>query len=146
MRKYFSENHVFRSPKSREDQKKRSLPQFGTKFGWKLWYFFVLTGPFSSDQPALKSRWGTLNLDGGTCPPASLLQFKYGAYPILNIHGYMLYTRVGLNLNFEFESAHNLLMNLTFAKSMNLNLNVLIKYSIILIFSNQNLHCESNDL
>ena len=33
-------------------------------------------------------------------------------------------TRVGLNLNFEFESAHELLMNLnlTFAKSMNLNL------------------------
>ena len=32
--------------------------------------------------------------------------------------------RVGLNLNFEFESAHELLMNLnlTFAKSMNLNL------------------------
>ena len=31
---------------------------------------------------------------------------------------------VGLNLNFEFESAHELLMNLnsTFAKSMNLNL------------------------
>ena len=52
--------------------------------------------------------------------------------------------RVGLNLNFEFESTHKLLMNLklnstlaksinlnlnlVFTKSMNLNLNVLIKY------------------
>ena len=35
--------------------------------------------------------------------------------------------RVGLTLNFEFESAHKLLINFnfnsTFAKSMNLNLN-----------------------
>ena len=64
------------------------------------------------------------------------------AYPLLNIYGYTLYTRVGLNLNFEFEFAHELLMNLTltfiksmnlnliFAKSMNLNLKVLIKHSI----------------
>ena len=46
--------------------------------------------------------------------------------------------RVGLNLNFEFESAHELLMNLNFvfSKSMNLNfvfstsmnLNILIKH------------------
>ena len=47
---------------------------------------------------------------------------------------------LGLNLNFEFESAHKLLMHLnlhsTFAKSMNLNLNVLIKHSTNLIFSN----------
>ena len=49
---------------------------------------------------------------------------------------------VGLNLNFEFESTHKLLMNLklnstlaksmnlnlVYTKSMNLNLNVLIKY------------------
>ena len=55
-------------------------------------------------------------------------------------------TRVGLTLNFEFGSAHKLLMNLdaTFAKSMNLN--VLIKQSMNLIFSNQNLHCENSDL
>ena len=49
-------------------------------------FLFVLTGPFSSDHPALKSRWGTLNsrwgmpnldggtlaLDGGTRPPYNL--------------------------------------------------------------------------
>ena len=67
-------------------------------------------------------------------------------------------TRVGLNSNFEFESAHELLMilnwNSTFAKpmnfnlnlvsvkSMNFNLNVLIKHSMYLIFSNQNLHVK----
>ena len=86
MRKYFSGNYVFSSPKSIEDQKQRSSPkiekflppkpsedlkkrfspQFGTKFGRKLWNLFVLPGPFSSAQPALKPRWGTLNLDGGT--------------------------------------------------------------------------------
>ena len=45
-----------------------------------------------------------------------------------------------------FESDHELLINLnsTFAKSMNLN--VLINHSKNLIFSNQNLHCESSDL
>ena len=49
------------------------------------------------------------------------------------------YTRVRLNLNFEFQFAHELLMNLNstftksmnlnliFAKSMNLNLKVLLK-------------------
>ena len=43
--------------------------------------------------------------------------------------------RVGLNLNFELESAHELLMNLnlnlnsTFAKSMNLNLNLNFDFS-----------------
>ena len=35
-------------------------------------------------------------------------------------------------------------LNIVFAKSMNLN--VLIKHSMNLIFSNQNLHCESSDL
>ena len=44
---------------------KKSSPQFGTKFGRNLLDLFGLTGPFSSDQPALKSQW-TLNLDGGT--------------------------------------------------------------------------------
>ena len=44
--------------------------------------------------------------------------------------------RVGLNLNFEFKSAHELLMNLnlsldsTFAKSMNLNLNLVFSKSM----------------
>ena len=37
-------------------------------------------------------------------------------------------------------------LNLIFAKSMNLNLKVLIKHSMNLISSNQNLHCESSDL
>ena len=53
------------SPKLSEYQKKKSFPQFGTEFGRNLWDLFVLTGPFLCDQPALKSRWGTLNLDGG---------------------------------------------------------------------------------
>ena len=35
--------------------KKRCSPQFGTIFGRNLWDLFVLPGPFSSDQPALKS-------------------------------------------------------------------------------------------
>ena len=51
---------------------KRSSPQFGTIFDRTLWDLFVLTGPFSSDYPALKSQWGTLTLDGGTRPPYNL--------------------------------------------------------------------------
>ena len=47
----------FLSPKSSENQKKSS-PQFGTKFSRNLLDLFGLTGPFSSDQTALKSRWG----------------------------------------------------------------------------------------
>ena len=48
----------------------------------------------------------------------------------------LLQTRVGLNLNFEFESAHELLMNFnfnlnsTFAKPMNLNLNLVFSKSM----------------
>ena len=44
--------------KSSEDQKKRSSPQFGTKFGQNLWDLFVQPGTFSTVQPALKPRWG----------------------------------------------------------------------------------------
>ena len=44
------------------------------------------------------------------------------------LNHYPILSTVGLNLNFEFESAHELLMNLnlnsTFVKSMNLNLNL----------------------
>ena len=72
----------------------------------------------------------------------------------------MVINTVGFNFEFEYESAHELLINLylnsTFAKSMNMNLNsisamsmnlnVLIKHPKNLIFSNQNLHCESSDL
>ena len=41
-------------------------------------------------------------------------------------------SRVGLNLNFEFESAYELLMNLNFvfSKSMNLNLNFVFSKSM----------------
>ena len=49
-------------------------------------------------------------------------------------------SRVGLNLNFEFESAHELLMNLnlnsTFAKSMNLNFDFSKSMNLNLVFSN----------
>ena len=58
MQTYFSGNYVFPSPKLSEDQKKRSLPQFGTKISRSFWDLFVLKGPFLSNQPALKSRWG----------------------------------------------------------------------------------------
>ena len=51
----------FLSPKSSEDQKKRSSPQFGTKIARNLWDLFVLPGPFSSIQPALEPRWGDTN-------------------------------------------------------------------------------------
>ena len=48
-------------------------------------------------------------------------------------------TRVGLNLNFEFESAHELLMNLnlnsTFPKSMNLNFDFSKSMNLNLVFS-----------
>ena len=53
--------------------------------------------------------------------------------------------RVGLNLNFEFESAHELLMNLnsTFAKSMNLNLVFSKSMNLNLVFSqSMNLNLE----
>ena len=40
------------------NKKKKSSAQFGTKFGRNLLDLFGLTIPFSSDQPALKSRWG----------------------------------------------------------------------------------------
>ena len=55
-------------------------------------------------------------------------------------------SRVGLNLIFSstFAKSMNLNLNSVFAKSMNLN--VLIKHSMNLIFSNQNLHSESSDL
>ena len=49
-----------------------------------------------------------------------------------------------MNWNSTFAKSMNL--NSVFVKSMNLNLNVLIKHSTNLIFSNQNLNCESSDL
>ena len=74
-------------------------------------------------------------------------------------------TRVGLNLNFEFESAHELLLNLNFvfsksmnlnlifSKSMNLNLNfdfltsmnlnILIKHSTNFQFFDLNFKCRN---
>ena len=58
-----------------------SSPQFGTKISRNLWDSFVLTGPFSSDQPALKSRWGDAESRWGVANSrwgdASPLQFKY---------------------------------------------------------------------
>ena len=82
MRKYFSGNYVFPSPKSSEFQKKkRSSPRFGTKFSRSFWDLFVLKGPFLSNQPALKSRWGGAKPRWWNANPrwgkASPLQFKY---------------------------------------------------------------------
>ena len=74
----------------------------------------------------------------------------------ITINGHMLYNKGWIEV--EFKSAHEILMNLNstftksmnliliFAKSMNWNLKVLIKHSMNLIFSNQNLRCESSDL
>ena len=94
MRKYFSRNYVIPSNALRwklksfclrnqveTKQKKRSSPQFGTMFGRNLWHLVVLTDPFSSDHPALKSRWGTQISHWGDVNSrwgdASPLQFKY---------------------------------------------------------------------
>ena len=48
------------------------------------------------------------------------------------IRGAHTWSRVGLNLNFEFQSAHEILMNLnsTFAKSMNFNFNLVFSKSM----------------
>ena len=43
-------------------------------------------------------------------------------------------TRVGLNLNFEFESAHEFLMNLNFVFSKSMNLNFVFSKSMNLNF------------
>ena len=75
----FSENitQVNFFPLHRVKPPKKFLPQFGTIFGRNWRDSFVLTGTFLSDHPALKSRWGTINLDwgtltldGGRVPPA----------------------------------------------------------------------------
>ena len=67
----------FRRPKL--NKKKRSSPQFGTRFGRNLKNLFVLAGSFSSDHSALKSRWGNAkscwgdaNSQWGMRPPYNL--------------------------------------------------------------------------
>ena len=80
----------------------------------------------------------------------SLSVFKYFPRPftgkIINTASCVFVVRVGLNLNFELESAHELLMklnlnlnstfaklmnlNLAFSKSMNLNLNLVFSQSM----------------
>ena len=49
-------------------------------------------------------------------------------------HVSTLGSRVGLNLNFEFESAHELLMNLKFVFSNSMNLNFVFSKSMNLNF------------
>ena len=70
---------VLYAKSSEHQRKKKSSPQFETKFGRNVWDLFLLPGPFLSVQPALKpwwgdaefrwghakSRWGMPNLDGG---------------------------------------------------------------------------------
>ena len=91
----------------------RKVRQFRIKFGRNLLDLFALTGPFSSYQPALKSRWGTLNLDGvtlnldggtltfdGETPPtASPLQFKYCIYVYIFLLFLVFITCLGVVLN-----------------------------------------------
>ena len=64
MRKYFSGNYVFPSPKTSEDQKKkkRSSPQFRTKFG-------RICGISSCWQALFRLINQRSNLDGGRAPP-----------------------------------------------------------------------------
>ena len=89
-KKAFAENWSHFFPKSGEDQKERSSPQFvtifGKKFVWSFspgWLFFLW---FSSAQLSVGGRQnfdgGTLTLDEGTRPPASPLQFKYCPHPL----------------------------------------------------------------
>ena len=84
-KKVFAGNWRHISPKSCEDQKKRSSPLFAIIFGRKFvgcfspgWLFFLWS---SSAQLSLG---GTLTLDGGTRPPASTLQFNYWLLRLLN--------------------------------------------------------------
>ena len=92
-KKVFTKNWRVFLPKIKlRPKRKRNSTQFGTKFGWNLWDLFVLTGPFSSDRPALKSRWGTLNLhggtlivDGGRVPPHPPYNLSTGYYSWLGL-------------------------------------------------------------
>ena len=62
----------FFRPKTADLQKKglRRNPKAFSGRNQKFKRFFrPKTVAFSSHKPALKSRWGTLNLDGGTRPP-----------------------------------------------------------------------------
>ena len=58
-----------------------SLPQFGAIFCRNWWDLFVLTGPFSTDHPVLKCRWGDAKSRWGDADSrwrdASSLHFKY---------------------------------------------------------------------
>ena len=94
-KKVFAGNGSHFFPKSGEDLKKKSLPQYATTLGRKFvgsfspgWLFFVWS---SSAQLSMGGRlnldWGMLNLDGGTLtldgdtrPPRVTLQFKYWLY------------------------------------------------------------------
>ena len=111
MRKYFRGNYLIPLPIWNEDQKKglrqkievffpeiRRRPKkrkdkslhhnLGTTFGRDLKGLFVLVGSCSSDDPALKSRWGDAKSRWGTAKSrwgdansrwgdAFPLQFKY---------------------------------------------------------------------
>ena len=88
-KKVFTETwRVFAPEFKWRPKKKRFSPQFGTIFGRILWDLFVLTGPYSSPQPALKSQWGDAKSRWGDAKSrwgdanswwgdASPLQFKY---------------------------------------------------------------------
>ena len=50
---------IIPSSNSSEDQKKTGLHRNSGLFSaGNLWDLFMLTGPFLSDYPTLKSRWG----------------------------------------------------------------------------------------
>ena len=57
MPKYVNEDYVIPSPKLNEHQKKRSSPEIEVVF-CQLVFFVWRTRSFSSDHPALNSRWG----------------------------------------------------------------------------------------
>ena len=83
-------------PKSGEDQKKKSLPQFATIFGKKFagscspgWIFFLwsssaqlsMGGRLNLNGGMLNLDGGTLTLDGGTRPPTSPYNLSTGYTP-----------------------------------------------------------------
>ena len=66
------ENYLIPSPKLSEEQSNTSHHRESGQFWPKLVGYIRAGWTFSSDNPTLISRWGTLTLDGGTRPIASL--------------------------------------------------------------------------
>ena len=92
MQKYFSGNYVFPSPKSSEDEKKRSFPKIEELMAPKsskdqkrsLMQYKISMGGAKSRWGDAKCQWGDANSWWGTRFPASPQQFKYWVASPLN--------------------------------------------------------------